>query len=43
MKFNKNLFAVLAAITTVVATTMANSACLWFMYQPEEPKSLREE
>lgn len=43
MKFNKNLFTAIAAITTVVATTMANSACLWFMYQPKEPKSLREE
>lgn len=42
MKLNKTIFAAIAAITTVVATTMANSACLWFMYQPEEPKSLRD-
>lgn len=42
MKLNKGLFAVIAAVTTVIATTMANSACLWFMYQPEEPKSLRD-
>lgn len=42
MKLNKTIFAVIATITTVIATTMANSACLWFMYQPEEPKSLRD-
>ena len=42
-KLNKNLLTLFAALTTVVATTVATSACLWFTHQPEEPKSLREE
>ncbi|MDD4780930.1 MAG: cyclic lactone autoinducer peptide [Tissierellia bacterium] len=27
---------------TFLATTTAASACIWGLYQPEEPKSLRE-
>jgi AgrD protein len=43
-KFNKNsLFAVIAALATLVAATVATSACIWFVYQPEEPESLRDE
>lgn len=42
-KFNKNLLTVFAALTTVIATTVATSACMWFAHQPEEPKSLRDE
>lgn len=32
-----------AAFATVVASTVATSACFWCLYQPEEPKSLRDE
>ena len=42
-KLNKNLLTIFAALTTVVATTVATSACMWFAHQPEEPKSLRDE
>ena len=34
--------AVIAAVATVLAATVASSACWWYIYQPEEPKSLRE-
>lgn len=30
-------------ILTFLATTTTASACLWGLYQPEEPKLLREE
>ena len=39
---NKVLMAV-AAFATVIASAVSTSACLWYMYQPEEPKALREE
>ena len=39
---NKVLMAV-AAFATVIASVVSTSACLWVMYQPEEPKSLRDE
>jgi cyclic lactone autoinducer peptide len=39
----KKLFSLVAALATVVAATVASSACLWILYQPEEPKCLREE
>jgi AgrD protein len=43
-KFNKNgLFVVIAALATLVAATVATSACMWFVYQSEEPESLRDE
>lgn len=38
----RKLFALLAAMTTVVAAAVASSACIWIIYQPEEPKCLRE-
>lgn len=38
----KNLFTLLAAFATLIATTMATSACIFYFYQPEEPKSLRD-
>jgi len=41
-KFNKGLLALVATIATFVATSVATSACYWFLYQPEEPKALRE-
>jgi AgrD protein len=37
---NKVLSA-LAVIGTLVATVAATSACWWYLYQPEEPESLR--
>jgi AgrD protein len=39
----KKLFALIASLTTVVAATVASSACYWWAYQPVEPKCLREE
>jgi len=39
----KKIFALTAVLTTLVAATVASSACLWFSFQPEEPKCLREE
>lgn len=42
-KINKNIFTIVASIATVVATAVATSACLLYLYQPEEPKSLRDE
>ena len=38
----KSLYAVVAVLATLVAATVASSACLWWFYQPEEPKSLQE-
>lgn len=42
-KINKKLFSLVATLTTLIAATVASSACIWYLYQPEEPKSLREE
>lgn len=39
----KRILALVATVTTVVASMVASSACLYFIYQPEEPKCLREE
>lgn len=39
----KKILMSLAAISTLVASLVATSACYWCFYQPEEPKSLREE
>lgn len=39
----KKLFSLVAAVATVVATAVASSACFYVLYQPEEPKCLREE
>ena len=39
----KKLFSLIAVLTTVVAASVASSACLCSAYQPEEPKCLREE
>lgn len=39
----KKFYGVIAALSTVIAALIASSACLLFMYQPEEPKSLRDE
>jgi len=39
---NKHLLTLIAVVTTLVATSVASSACFWYMYQPKEPKCLRE-
>lgn len=39
----KKVLMSLAAISTLVASLVSTSACYWCFYQPEEPKSLREE
>ncbi|ALP89782.1 MULTISPECIES: cyclic lactone autoinducer peptide [Clostridium] len=33
----------IATVATVMASIVSTSACFWAHYQPEEPKSLREE
>jgi cyclic lactone autoinducer peptide len=38
----RNLLALITAIATVFATTIATSACFWYFYQPEEPKCLND-
>ena len=42
-KLNNKVLMALATVATVVAGTVATSACLWCFHQPEEPKFLREE
>jgi hypothetical protein len=43
MKLNKNvLFSAISLIATLFATVVATSACVWYVYQPEEPKCLRD-
>lgn len=42
-KMNSKVLMVVAAFATIFASTVATSACLWGMYQPEEPKCLRDE
>lgn len=38
----KKFYGVIAAVSTIVAAMVASSACVYFVYQPEEPKSLRD-
>lgn len=40
---NHKVLMVIAVVSTVFASLVATSACIWAGYQPEEPKSLREE
>ena len=42
-KLNIKLMTIVATLTTLIAASVASSACMWCSYQPEEPKSLREE
>lgn len=37
----KKFLAIIASLATVIAATVATSACFWYFYQPEEPESLR--
>lgn len=39
----KKVLMVLASVLTVFASVVSTSACIFAFYQPEEPKSLREE
>lgn len=39
----RKLLMAVAAVSTLVASLVATSACIWGFYQPEEPKCLREE
>lgn len=41
-KVNSKVLMAVAAFATVIASTVATSACWWCAYQPEEPKSLRD-
>lgn len=43
MKIKIKLLGIIAAVTTIVATMVASSACYLFSYQPEEPMCLRDE
>nr|WP_194190138.1 cyclic lactone autoinducer peptide [Clostridium chrysemydis] len=43
MKKNNKILMILATVATAAASLVATSACYWSFYQPEEPKSLREE
>ncbi|MGI5971871.1 MAG: cyclic lactone autoinducer peptide [Oscillospiraceae bacterium] len=38
----KKFYGIVAAISTLVAALLASSACYLFVYQPEEPESLRD-
>lgn len=40
---NKKAFGIIATLMTVIAASVASSACYFFLYQPKEPKSFREE
>ena len=37
----KKFLAIVAALATVIAATVATSACFWYFYQPEEPETLQ--
>lgn len=39
----KKILLSIAAMATFIASIVATSACVWSMYQPEEPKCLSEE
>lgn len=39
----KRLLILTATVATAVAAMVASSACVFFSYQPEEPKCLRED
>ncbi|MGL4800613.1 MAG: cyclic lactone autoinducer peptide [Cellulosilyticaceae bacterium] len=42
-KINAKVLMAVATVATVFASMVASSACVWAIYQPEEPKALREE
>lgn len=36
------LIALAASVFTFIASMVASSACIWGLYQPEEPSSLQD-
>ena len=42
-KIGKLLLGLTASVCTLMAISISTSACLFFYYQPEEPKCLRRE
>lgn len=38
----KVIYAVVSVIAVFFATLVASSACLFYIYQPEEPEALRD-
>lgn len=38
----KKFYGIIAAVATLLAAVVATSACTFFVYQPEEPQSLRD-
>ena len=38
----RTLFALASIIAVFFATTVASSACMWYLYQPKEPESLSD-
>ena len=38
----EKLFGALAAVCALAATLVASSACIWYLYQPEEPEALSD-
>lgn len=42
-KLNRKFLTLFATLTTIIAASIASSACYWGLYQPEEPKCLRED
>lgn len=36
------LLAGFSAVATLIASLVATSACMWWVYQPEEPTSLQD-
>ena len=38
-----SVLSVVAALATLIATTIATSACVLLSYQPEEPACLKDE
>ena len=37
---SRKLFNALAVVLTMLAATIASSACAWYLYQPKAPKCL---
>lgn len=39
----KKILISIAAMATLIASIVSTSACVWAMYQPEEPNCLKDE
>ena len=42
-RLNNKILMAVATFATVIASVVATSACFWAVYQPEEPRALRDE